>query len=144
MDEIVQVMTHLSQFVTGHDQPVEYSHSFSEDMDLDEETIDHDTMDITWNTNSSQVNGDPEINGFSNTDQNRRKLLELKNNPGFSTVDSRDHEPQPATPSIRNKTVEQNNTFAPLHVDCDPVGRELISIFVFLIALLRQINLFGD
>ncbi|XP_053598761.1 mitogen-activated protein kinase kinase kinase 7 [Microplitis demolitor] len=129
MDEIVRVMTCLSTFVSGHLEPVEYSMSddYEENYGNDDE-IDQDTIDVSWDMSSSQINGDS-INGINN--DNKIDLLSQSQQSKTiqNSQDFRDsnvsHNLSPIKSINSNNNRDSNDGFQPLHVECDPSAWDL-------------------
>ncbi|KAK0166021.1 hypothetical protein PV328_004480 [Microctonus aethiopoides] len=135
MNEIVRVMTHLSDFFSEHLEPLEYPQSTSEIYHEDEALIDDDdTMDITWNT-SSQINSEPVTNWVDNCGKQleHSQPSQRKQQPGALNMDEKScgstremsRPPLPPIPAARTKNLASNDNFQPLHIDCDPNAWDL-------------------
>lgn len=120
MDEIVRVMTCLASFVSGHLEPVEYSMSedYEENYDDNDDEINQDTIDVSWDMSSSQINGYP-VNGINNDKidllNQPQQLKTIQNSQEFGDSNINHNFPQ-------MKPTSNNNRFQPLHVECDPVS----------------------
>ncbi|XP_012229560.1 mitogen-activated protein kinase kinase kinase 7-like [Linepithema humile] len=157
MDEVVSIMTELSEFFSHHLEPVEYSLSSGAD-EVDENEI-ADTLDIASTLdslmNGSVANGTittPKRQvGKTNECSNEEKSSQLEqNNLGFQQVpdecsvlnnhfpmDSSEHAQSPISQSttVQPKTCndkfvalqQKNYNLAPLHVECDPHAWDLPS-----------------
>ncbi|XP_015114804.1 mitogen-activated protein kinase kinase kinase 7 [Diachasma alloeum] len=143
MEEIVTVMTHLSEFFSGELEPVEYMRSMSEEFEEDMSNED-DTIDMTWNE-SSQLDRDTNIPG----DENVHETLggESKDESGKRESYSSDFRESPRVfandEELEGSTVRvtsrppvaparsgglsrmEGQGFKPLHIDCDPGSWEL-------------------
>ncbi|KAG8039543.1 hypothetical protein G9C98_008186 [Cotesia typhae] len=129
MDEIVRVMTCLASFVSGHLEPVEYSMSedYEENYDDNDDEINQDTIDVSWDMSSSQINGYP-VNGINNDKidllNQPQQLNTIQNSQEFRDSNVNHNFPQ-MKPTSNNNNRDSINRFQPLHVECDPNAWDL-------------------
>ncbi|XP_076665711.1 mitogen-activated protein kinase kinase kinase 7 [Andrena cerasifolii] len=130
MDEVVEIMTTLSQFFNGHLEPVEYSRSLSSQEVNENHVSKDDTLDVTT-TLDSQINGCTANGTITASVPSPKEKPEIPNGKDSSSrplYNFRD------TPCNNNNPLNdtthkefQNKNFPPLHIDCDPNAWELPS-----------------
>lgn len=132
MDEVVEIMTILSQFFNEHLEPVEYSRSsykYIESEKINENHISKDdTLDVTDSMNS-------EINGYAANgtikinvpvSKENSEILNGRNNSSNSFYDFKNSSSKNNISSniVSNKKF-QIKDFPQLYVECDPNAWEL-------------------
>ncbi|XP_011297479.1 mitogen-activated protein kinase kinase kinase 7 [Fopius arisanus] len=128
MEDIVTVMTHLSEFFSGELEPVEYIRSASEDFE--EMDNEDDTIDMTWNE-SSQVDRTPRDDNQETLAGKSNNELGKRENPEF--VEEIDNATprmtRPPGAPVRSGGIAsmEGQGHQPLHIDCDPGAWELQS-----------------
>ena len=130
MDEVVEIMTTLSQFFNGHLEPVEYSRSLASQEVNENHVSKDDTLDVTT-TLDSQINGCTANGTITASVPSPKEKPEIPNGKDSSSrplYNFRD------TPCNNNNPLNdtthqqfQNKNFPPLHIDCDPNAWELPS-----------------
>ncbi|XP_078038049.1 mitogen-activated protein kinase kinase kinase 7 [Augochlora pura] len=121
MDTVVEIMTTLSQFFSGHLEPVEYSASIESEEVNDNHVPKDDTLDVSG-TLDSQINGyTPNGTIRANAPKETTKLPNGKDNLS-----------NPFRNSCKNNSLDnacskklQNKHFPPLHIECDQNSWEL-------------------
>ncbi|XP_076637858.1 mitogen-activated protein kinase kinase kinase 7 [Colletes latitarsis] len=130
MDEVVEIMTTLSQFFSGHLEPVEYSLSVESEEISDNHVFKDDTLDVT-STLDSQVNGYAANGTMRVSVPVSKEKSEIPNGRDSSSTPFYDFRNVSCknNNSLDNTTHKklQSKNFAPLHIDCDPNAWELPS-----------------
>ncbi|KYN15076.1 Mitogen-activated protein kinase kinase kinase 7 [Trachymyrmex cornetzi] len=134
MDEVVRIMTELSEFFSPHLEPVEYSLSSEDDVDdVDEnKTSREDTLDIV-STLDFRMNGSVENGTIRTIPKPVGKTNECSNEENsspFALQHVKSSQSATASTAHDDKLTalqSKNCNFAPLHVECDPNAWDLPS-----------------
>nr|ADR83584.1 mitogen-activated protein kinase kinase kinase 7 [Apis cerana cerana]ADR83585.1 mitogen-activated protein kinase kinase kinase 7 [Apis cerana cerana] len=128
MDEVVEIMTILSQFFNEHLEPVEYSRNIESEKINENHISKDDTLDVTDSMNS-------EINGYAANgtikinvpvSKENSEILNGRNNSSNSFYDFKNSSSKNNISSniVSNKKF-QIKDFPQLYVECDPNAWEL-------------------
>nr|XP_031831452.1 mitogen-activated protein kinase kinase kinase 7-like isoform X1 [Nomia melanderi] len=124
MDVVVEIMTTLSQFFSGHLEPVEYSASIELEEVNDNHVLKDNTLDMT-STLDSQVNGyTPNGTIRASGPKETSKLPNGKDNLSNPFCDFRDSLCKNNSLGSTCKKL-QNKHFPPLHIECDQDAWEI-------------------
>ncbi|XP_076235317.1 mitogen-activated protein kinase kinase kinase 7 [Calliopsis andreniformis] len=124
MDEVVKIMTTLSQFFSGHLEPVEYSRSVESEEVNENHMPKDDTLDVT-STLDSQVNGytaNGTIRASLPVSKEKPEIQNGKDGSSNPFYNYRDVPRNSSNNPLNNTATKQTNNknFTPLHIDCDP------------------------
>ncbi|KZC11250.1 PREDICTED: mitogen-activated protein kinase kinase kinase 7-like [Dufourea novaeangliae] len=128
MDHVVEIMTTLSQFFSGHLEPVDYSTSVESEEVNENHAPKDDTLDVT-DILDSQVNGyTPNGTIRATGTKETSEVPNRKDNLPNPFCDFRDGvcKSNNSPKSTTNKKL-QNKNFTPLHIECDQDAWELPS-----------------
>ena len=130
MDEVVEIMTMLSQFFNSHLEPVEYSRSLASQEVNENHVSKDDTLDVTT-TLDSQINGCTANGTITASVPSPKEKPEIPNGkdsssrPLYNFRDAPCNNNNPLNDTTHKQF--QNKSFPPLHIDCDPNAWELPS-----------------
>ncbi|XP_003689810.1 LOW QUALITY PROTEIN: mitogen-activated protein kinase kinase kinase 7 [Apis florea] len=129
MDEVVEIMTTLSQFFSEHLEPVEYSRNIESEKVNENHISKDDTLDVNKGSMDSEINGYA-ANGTIKINvpvsKENSEILNGRNSSSNSFCDFRDLSPKNnISSSIVSNKKFQIKDFPQLYVECDPNAWEL-------------------
>lgn len=128
MDEVVEIMTTLSQFFNEHLEPVEYSRNIESEKVNENHVSKNDTLDVTDSMDSEingyAANGTIKINVPASKENS--EILNGRNSSSNSFCDFKNSSSKNnISSSIVSNKKFQIKDFPQLYVECDPNAWEL-------------------